>query len=260
MMAGPTILGVSLKMYMDYPTTVRWSEQVAAIASEHPVILSGSAELFVLPSFPAIPACLNIFARTRVRVGAQDLAGKDTGAYTGEVSGTTLAQLGCTLAEIGHAERRRLFGETDAVVATKAVAALRNNLTPVMCVGEQERTTPRNAAQSCIQELSIVVDAARSQGYPAALIVAYEPQWAIGATQPAPAEYIADVCHSIRDWLATIPATTGSRVIYGGSAGPGLLTRLGQSVDGLFLGRFAHDPRALTTILDEVPITAGTRP
>lgn len=256
-MPGPTVLGVSLKMYMGHRDTGQWSERVRAIAGSHPAVLDGTAELFVLPSFPAIPACLDIFSGTRVQVGAQDLAAEDAGAYTGEVSGAMLAELGCTHAEVGHAERRRLFGETDRVVAAKTVAALRNNLTPVMCVGEVDRTTPEMAAQACIRELSVVSGAARSKGFPARLTVAYEPHWAIGASQPAPADYIAEVCRSISNWLATDPTTTGSRVIYGGSAGPGLLTRLGENVDGLFLGRFAHNPDSLTAILDEVPTRTG---
>jgi triosephosphate isomerase len=244
-------------MYLSHRDTVQWSERVARIAAEHPAILGGSAELFVLPSFPAIPACLDIFAGTPVRVGGQDLASEDIGAYTGEVSAAMLAELGCTHAEVGHAERRRLFGDTDRIVAAKTVAALRNNLTPVMCVGEPERTTADKAAQTCIQELSVVVDAAQTQCRQAPLVVAYEPHWAIGAREPAPADDIARVCRQISAWLATQPATSGARVIYGGSAGPGLLTRLADSVDGLFLGRFAHDTDALKSILDEVPITAG---
>jgi triosephosphate isomerase len=256
-MPGTTVLGVSLKMYLNHQATVSWSERVAAIVREHPAIVDGSAELFVLPSFPAIPACREIFAGTGIRFGAQDLAAEDAGAYTGEVSAVMLAELGCTHAEVGHAERRRLFGETDDVVAAKAAAALRNGLTPVMCVGEVERTTPERAAQACISELGVVVDAARSGGLSAELVVAYEPQWAIGASEPAPVDYIVGVCRSISSWLASDPSTAGSRVIYGGSAGPGLLTRLSGDVDGLFLGRFAHDPGALKTILDEIPITVG---
>jgi triosephosphate isomerase len=256
-MPGSTILGVSLKMYLTHRDTVQWARQVAEIARKHPAVLSGAAELFVLPSFPSIPACVEVFADSQVRVGAQDLATADAGAYTGEVSGRVLAELGCSYAEVGHAERRRLFAETDDIVALKVVAALRNSLIPVMCVGEPALTTPALAAQACIRELGVVVNAATTRGLPAQLVVAYEPQWAIGAREPAPAEYIAEVCRSISDWLAATRATAGSRVIYGGSAGPGLLTRLGDSVDGLFLGRFAHDPKALTAILDEVPITAG---
>ena len=83
-------------------------------------------------------------------------------------------------------------------------------------------------------------------------MVAYEPQWAIGAAEPATPEHIGGVCRALARWLAADNALEGSRVIYGGSAGPGLLPRLGDSVDGLFLGRFAHDPRAFEAILDDV--------
>jgi triosephosphate isomerase len=81
------------------------------------------------------------------------------------------------------------------------------------------------------------------------VVVAYEPQWAIGATKPASPQHIAAVCAALRTYLTSF---TGSKVIYGGSAQPGLLTQVKSGVDGLFLGRFAHDPSAVATILDEV--------
>jgi triosephosphate isomerase len=80
-------------------------------------------------------------------------------------------------------------------------------------------------------------------------VVAYEPHWAIGAAQPASDEHIKAVVAGLRGAVAQL--APGSSVIYGGSAGPGLLTRLADSVDGLFLGRFAHDPKAFATVLDE---------
>ena len=260
MTPAPILLGVSLKMYLGHADTLRWCERVAAVAGEHPAVTSGAAQLFVLPQFPSIPACVEICAGTPVQVGAQDLSWEDAGALTGEVSGATLAELGCRYAEVGHAERRRLLGETDEVVAAKTVAALRNGLTPVLCVGEAERTTPDRAAESCVGEVATMLAATDAAGVPARLVVAYEPHWAIGAREPASAAHIRTVCRSITDWLADRPSTAGSRVIYGGSAGPGLLTRLGTAVDGLFLGRFAHDPAALAAVLDEVPTTVGAHP
>jgi len=256
----PTLLGISLKMYLGHAETLRWCERVADLANEHPAVVTGGARLFVLPDFTSIQACLNVFAGSPVEVGAQDLSWADAGALTGEVSGATLAELGCRYAEVGHAERRRLLGETDEIVAAKTVAALRHGLTPVLCVGEAERGDPDSAAESCIGELATVLAAIDADRLPATLVVAYEPHWAIGAAEPASAEHIRAVCRSITGWLAGQSSAPDSRVIYGGSAGPGLLTRLGSAVDGLFLGRFAHDPAALAAVLDEVPTSVGAHP
>ena len=81
--------------------------------------------------------------------------------------------------------------------------------------------------------------------------MAYEPQWAIGAPEPASPYYISAVVRGLDEHLRSLPGQSESRVIYGGSAGPGLISQLDMSVAGLFLGRFAHDPQALKTILDE---------
>jgi triosephosphate isomerase len=88
------------------------------------------------------------------------------------------------------------------------------------------------------------------------LIVAYEPVWAIGAPEPAPVEHIRTVTRALRGAVADRP---GTFVIYGGSAGPRLLTQIGDAADGLFLGRFAHDPLSLETVLDEAAVLAIAR-
>ena len=91
-------------------------------------------------------------------------------------------------------------------------------------------------------------------------MVAYEPQWAIGAAEPASDAHIRAVGRELRAHVRSHSAHPGSAVVYGGSAGPGLLTRIGDDVDGLFLGRFAHDPRAVAAILDEVHARAAAGP
>jgi len=153
--------------------------------------------------------------------------------------------------EVGHAERRRLFGETDETVADKVDAALRNSLAPFLCVGETERMPAAQAASACIAQVQSALSVAEKAGAIESIVVAYEPEWAIGAEESASAEHIREVGGLLRDWLAAHPLVATGRVIYGGSAGPGLLGRLGASVDGLFLGRFAHDPAALARVLDE---------
>lgn len=238
-------VGVSLKMYFGHRQATNWFARVAEVARANDAVARGEVELFVIPTYLQIPAALVALSGTGVRVGAQDLATADSGAFTGEVSAAELAEVGVALAEIGHAERRRLFGETDDVVAAKVAAALRNDVTPVLCIGESERLSPADAAATAIAQLHANLAAAG----PGPIVVAYEPVWAIGAAEPAPVAHIRAVAGALRDEIrATRP---GSRVIYGGSAGPGLLTELGDAVDGLFLGRFAHDPAALADVLAE---------
>ncbi len=259
MTARPAMIGVSLKMYLGHAETVAWCEAVAAIARTHPATTGGEAELVALPSYLSVPAAVRILDGLAA-VGAQDLAAEDAGAFTGEVSGGQIRELGGAFVEVGHAERRRLFGETDQVVRRKADAALRAGLVPILCVGEETRQDPADAARECIRQLDDALAAARAAGHGGRIVVAYEPQWAIGAAEPASDAHIRAVCRELRAPVRALDAHPGSAVIYGGSAGPGLLTRIGDDVDGLFLGRFAHDPRAVASILDEVHARAAARP
>ncbi|MFE5672951.1 triose-phosphate isomerase family protein [Agromyces sp. NPDC056523] len=247
-------VGVSLKMYFGHADARRWFERVAELAA-HPALVDGRVECFVIPSYLQVLPALDTFAGTRVVVGAQDVATEDSGAFTGEVSAAELAEVGVRVAEVGHAERRRLFGETEEVVGAKTAAALRNGIAPVLCIGETERADAATAASATIAQLrSALADAPAGR-----VLVAYEPVWAIGAPEPAPVEHIAEVARALRGELDALPGREGSLVIYGGSAGPGLLTELGDAVDGLFLGRFAHDPAALADVLDEAAALADRR-
>ena len=225
------ILGVSLKTYLGYRQTLDWAVAVGQLLAKR---TRRNIELFVLPSFPTLPAVAEILADTGIAVGAQDLCADDAGNRTGEVTGALLAEIGCRYVETGHAERRTLFGETDAVVAAKTATALRHGLTPVLCLGEVEPVSTGAAVQECVRQLAAALPGPVTER----VLVAYEPQWAIGAAEPAGDGHIVGV----------VP---DAAVIYGGSAGPGLLTRLGHAVDGLFLGRFAHHPQALAAVIAE---------
>jgi triosephosphate isomerase len=254
-MSARVSVGVSLKMYFGHADARRWFARVAELAAAHPAVADGRVECFVIPTYIQVHAALEAFRGTRVAIGAQDVATEDAGAFTGEVSAAELAEVGVRLAEIGHAERRRLFGETDDVVRAKTAAALRNRLTPVLCLGEVEHLEATDAATEVASRLHAAL-AGASAGR---VIAAYEPVWAIGATEPAPATHIVTVARALREALDALADRKGSSVIYGGSAGPGLLTTLGEAVDGLFLGRFAHDPAALASVLDEAATLADRR-
>jgi triosephosphate isomerase len=245
------IVGVGLKMYMSHKDTLDWINLVRGIAKSHPAVTAGVVELFVLPSFTAIAAAQLALRDARVAIGAQDLFWEDRGAFTGEVSGADLAEIGCTLVEVGHAERRRVLGESEDIISRKVLAAFRNSLTPILCIGEPTRVSPSEAARECARQLWSALEASKASGLTSKLIVAYEPQWAIGAPEPASAEYIREVVQVLRSEIESDGALRGTRVIYGGSAGLRQLESLSGAVDGLFLGRSAHDAVALKRVLDE---------
>lgn len=243
-MTARATVGVSLKMYFGHREARAWFARVAEAVARHPAIADGTVEFFVIPTYLQIESAFEAFDGTGAIIGAQDAAAEDSGPFTGEVSPAELAEIGVGVVEIGHAERRRLFGETDDVVRAKTRAALRNRLRPVLCIGEAERVDAAEAAAQTVAQLHDALDGAPD----GPLIVAYEPVWAIGAPEPAPVAHIRTVTLALRDAVAARP---GTFVIYGGSAGPGLLTELGDAVHGLFLGRFAHDVDNLIAVLDE---------
>lgn len=251
------IIGVSLKMYFGYQRSVDYCRDVAAIALAHPAVQSGEIELFVLPTLPVLPEAARILGAAGAATGAQDIFWEDEGAFTGEVGGRTVAELGCRYVEVGHAERRRIFGEDERIIGLKTAAAYRNGLTPVLCVGEPQQGSVEEAIARCTAEIDAALNRAQSLAPAGRTIVAYEPQWAIGAPEPATPEYISAVITGLDAHLRNLPSQADSRVIYGGSAGPGLITKLDSAVAGLFLGRFAHDPKALKTILDEAATRLG---
>lgn len=244
-------VGVSLKLYLDVASTLAWTARVVEVAARARGVADGSIRLWIMPSAPLLARVLDLTRGSAVEVGAQNLFWEDRGPFTGEMSGADLAELGCTMVEIGHSERRALFAEDDSIVALKTQASVRNGLTPVICVGEESRADATEAAAIAVRQLDAAM---ASVDGPAPIVVAYEPRWAIGASVPAPDEHITTVCSALQAAARAHPAVSESRVVYGGSAGPGLLGRIVPAVDGLFLGRFAHDPGALAEILDEAAL------
>ena len=250
----PIILGVSLKLYLNIGQSVEWARAAGEIAAAHPAVTGGAVQLFVLPSLPALAGVREALGDAPVAVGAQDLFWEDRGAYTGAVSGSHLREAGCRYVEVGHAERRNVFGEAGDVIRRKFTAAVRNSLTPVLCVGERQKQTPDAAASACVAQLESALNGVEDRPEGTDVIVAYEPEWAIGQTSPATPEHVATTVAALRERLARESWLGPTAVIYGGSAKPGLLSTLGSNVDGLFLGRFAHDPSALKSIIDEAAV------
>ncbi|POT55695.1 triose-phosphate isomerase [Citrobacter amalonaticus] len=243
------ILGVSHKTYFGYAQTQEWCQQVAEIVRQQPETLSAQLQLFTFPAMPAVAAALECFNGTTMATGGQNICAAPPGAWTGETSATMLQEMGCRYVELGHAERRRYFGETTEILNQKIDMALTSHLTPVICIGEEQRLSATDAAAYAIGQVQELL-AHRTQDVLPPMIFAWEPQWAIGAAEPASDDYIRHVCKTLRQHLQQHYGQQ-LQVIYGGSAGPGLLTRLWPDVDGIFLGRFAHHPQAFASILAE---------
>ncbi len=244
------ILGVSTKMYFTAARTKAYVSAVLVNLSEMPNLLS-QLDVFLIPDHVTLAGAIDLAqaARSPVLIGAQDCFSEDTGAYTGAVSPAVLAEVGVRIVEVGHAERRRLFGENDPTTAAKAAAVARHGMLPLVCIGEKEAGAVGAAADEVLQQVETVLAALPAD---ADVVLAYEPVWAIGAAEPAAVDHVVGVVGRIRE-AATVKRRTGrTRIVYGGSAGPGLFGKLKGAVDGLFLGRFAHDPDVFCQTVREV--------
>ncbi|KAI8624976.1 triosephosphate isomerase [Xylariaceae sp. FL1651] len=288
------LVGVSTKMYFSFARTTSYMDAlVSALSQLSPDLLASlrDTDIFVIPDHVSLTSVIAQLRRAPVPVlaGAQDAFHEDAGAFTGEVSPAVLAEVGCRVLELGHAERRRLFGETDESAARKAAAAARNGIVPLVCVGERTKppalssssppaftptaVSPHDSSSqndvdddhdhddydknldvpSALPEIRTQVEAVLSAVPPTAdVILAYEPVWAIGAAAPAGASYVVAVAQAIREFACVRGRPGTTRILYGGSAGPGLFGKLKDGVDGLFLGRFAHDPEQFVKTICEV--------
>ena len=248
------IIGVGLKMYFSAAQTNEWARVVKSQIAPMESIKNSSIEFFVLPSTPMITQLVSIFTGSQIRVGSQNHSAVELGAFTGETSAQMLSEIGCEFAEIGHAERRRDFNETDELIARKVLQALSAHLIPVICVGELNQSSSEKAAEVCIEQIKAALSLSGTYLHQR-MIIAYEPIWAIGVAAPADAAYINAVCAKIKE-ASSILGSTNLQIIYGGSADQGLFEKIAQSVDGLFLGRSAHDVNNLKKIVEEVEIVA----
>ena len=177
------------------------------------------AEVLLCPPFVYLADVARTLKGGGIVLGAQDLCAEDNGAFTGEVSGPMLRDFDCRYVIVGHSERRALYGESDALVARKFMAAQKTGLTPILCVGETltERETG-STPQVVSRQLKAVLDAAGIGAFHGA-VVAYEPVWAIGTGRTAKAGQAQEVHALIRDMLAAEDAKIANavRILYGGS-------------------------------------------
>lgn len=212
------------------------AELVGAVVEAVPA----GVDVAVLPPFPYLDGLIAAHAGGRVAFGAQDLSEHAQGAYTGEVSGGMLKDVGCTYVLVGHSERRQYHAESDALVAAKFVAAQEAGLLPILCVGESLAERENDATEAVIgRQIGAVVERAGVAAF-ANAVVAYEPVWAIGTGRTASPQQAQAVHHFLRDTIAGLDATIANSLplLYGGSVKPANAAELfGQpDVDGGLIG------------------------
>jgi triosephosphate isomerase len=211
-------------------------------------------EIVVGPPFTAIHAVAEAARNSNVGVAAQDMHWEREGAFTGEVSAAMIAEAGAEYVIIGHSERRRLFGETDAIVNRKTAAAITAGLTPIVCVGETLEERERNETLAILdRQIKDGLDKVTGEQL-AELVIAYEPVWAIGtgknATAAQAGEAHAHIRTRLRQWFGA-EAADQCRILYGGSVKPDNIRQLiaEPDVDGALVGGASLDLKSFSEIV-----------
>ena len=203
----------------------------------------GKVEVVVVPPFTDLRSVQTVVDgdRLKIRYGAQDVSTQDEGPYTGDISAGMLAKLGCSYVVVGHSERREHHAEDDATVNAKAHKAVASGMTPIVCVGEglDVRQAGRHVEHTLEQLDGSLAGFDAKQV--AALVVAYEPVWAIGTGEVATPDDAQEVCAAIRARVAETrgdEAAGGVRILYGGSVKAANVAGIMQQpdVDGALVG------------------------
>ena len=179
----------------------------------------GATEIVICPPYPYLGPAAEMVAGSSLCLGAQDLHAAAEGAFTGEVSGAMLRDMGCAYVIVGHSERRQYFGESDELVAAKAEAAIREGLRPIVCVGENETEREAGRQFDVVERQLDAVTARLGTSAMAQVVVAYEPVWAIGTGRTATAAQAQEVHAFVRGQLGRLDAGVAEsvRILYGGS-------------------------------------------
>ncbi|WP_152399639.1 triose-phosphate isomerase [Paenibacillus cellulositrophicus] len=247
-MRTPIIAG-NWKMFKTVPEAKTFIEEVKGKAEVEGV------ESVICAPFTNLPALVEAVKGTAIKIGAQNLHFEDNGAFTGEISGVMLKDLGVDYVIIGHSERRQYFAETDETVNKKVQAAFRHDLTPIVCVGE--KLEEREAGQT--KDVCKVQTEAAFQGLSAEqaaqVVIAYEPIWAIGTGKSSTAQDANEVISYIRSLVEGLygkEVADQVRIQYGGSVKPeNVKEYMGQSdIDGALVGGASLQPASFIQLVE----------
>lgn len=248
------VAGTGWKMNNGIAESIRYAEELRARIAD---VDTSAIDIYVLPPFTSLATAAEAFAGSPVAVGGQNMHWDDSGSWTGEISAPMLRETGCRYVELAHSERLQHFGETYEAVRRKVDKAMSVGLIPIVCLGEtaQEKAEGRSDEVLADQVLTSI-DGQPDERIPE-IILAYEPRWAIGATEAASPDYIEARHRAVRAILRRHcgeEIAERTRIIYGGSVTPenGREILAIKDVDGLFVGRAAWKPEGFARIVELV--------
>lgn len=247
-------LGTNTKMYKTVADTVAFLTELGRLTAD---IDRQAFELFVIPSFTALESARKCVPPETIKIGAQNMHWEDEGQFTGEISPLMLKELGVNIAEIGHSERRHVFGESDRDENKKVLAAFKHGFTPLLCIGETLEQKQLGVSDENLSiQLKVGLNGVTREDV-RKLWVAYEPVWAIGVNGiPATAAYADEKQRVIKRVLGEMFGAAGQDipVLYGGSVNPGNAEELiaQPNIDGLFIGRSAWNALAFNELIRKV--------
>jgi triosephosphate isomerase len=243
------LIAANWKMYKTVTEAVVFAKELRLAVKD-----IADVEIVIGPPFTAVHAVAEALRSSNIGVAAQDMYWEREGAFTGEVSAPMIKEAGAEYVIIGHSERRRIFGETDAFVNRKLVAAYAAGLCPIVCVGETLEERERNETTRILDhQLKFGLDGMTAEQI-GELVIAYEPVWAIGTGKTATAAQAQEAHHHIRgrlrQWFGA-DAAEKCHVIYGGSVKPDNIAELMREpdVDGGLVGGASLDLRSFTDIV-----------
>ncbi|MFF1878848.1 triose-phosphate isomerase [Leifsonia sp. NPDC058230] len=248
----PLIAG-NWKMNLDHLQAIAFVQKLAWSLKDAGHDFS-AVEVSVFPPYTDLRSVQTLVSADKLPIayGAQDVSEHASGAFTGEISALFLAALECRYVIIGHSERRILHHETDEQVSLKVVAALENNLTPIICVGETADDLETHGASAVpVAQLRAALAEVRSA---ADIVVAYEPVWAIGSGQAATPEQAEQVAAALRAVLVELlgeDVAAKTRILYGGSVKSGNIASFMRepNVDGALVGGASIDVTEFASIV-----------
>lgn len=256
-------MGTNTKMFKTIKDTKDYLNTLQKLTAD---INQEDIELFVIPSYIALPKARETIQNQQIKLGAQNMCWEEAGQFTGEISPIMLQELDLDMVMIGHSERRHVFGEKDMEENLKVVSALDHGFTALLCVGETEEQKENKISDETLRiQLKTGLKNVTWQ-MAKSLWIAYEPVWAIGVNgKPASVEYADEKHMVIKECLVEIFGEEIGKdipVLYGGSVNnqnAEALIKM-KNIDGLFVGRSAWNAENFDKIIRSVmPLFKGKR-